>query len=161
MGVGVGVGVGVGASPTPNHASSNTATAPLEDPGWNINRNTADRAPSGARAGPTDSAVHDRFPDPSPVTVRSCRPLPSPDAYQAIRRNTSPRPVTTCPHADASYQAPPSTVTAWYSHFVDVVVDLRMAARSPVNGSATTPRPPPWPRHPTGLPSRRSSNPPL
>ena len=103
----------MGASPTPNHASSNATAAAPAEAGWNISRTTADRAPPGARSGPTVIAVHPVLLTASPVTVRICRPLPSLDAYHAIRRNASPVPATSRACAEASYHSPPSTVTAW------------------------------------------------
>ena len=155
------MGVGVGACATPNHASSNPTAALPPDPGWNIRRTTAERASSGARTGPTRIAIQSLPVTAAPLTVRSCRPLPSPDAYQAMRANAAPSPATTRACADASYHPPPSTVTAWYSHFVELDVETSSAPRSPLDAGPFVLRTPPCFSHPTNASPATASNPPF
>ena len=151
----------MGACATPNHASSNPTAAVPPDPGWNISRTTAERASPGARTGPTRIAVQALSVTATPLTVRSCRPLPSPDAYQAMRTNAAPSPATTRACTDASYHPPPSTVTAWYSHFVELDVETSSTPRSPLDAGPFVPRTPPCFSHATNASPLTASNPPF
>ena len=76
---------------------------------------------------PVPSEVHDEL----ELTLLSAwsiwLPEPSLLVYQLTRIETAPAPDTR-PVADAAYQAPGSTPTTWYNHFVEAVSDWRQAA---------------------------------
>ncbi len=106
-------------------ASSNM-TVVLPD-GRSMSRKRAERASDGARTGPTDNIVQPFelvFP---PSSVERARPEPSVDVYQEIRMNVSPDPAAKRAHTEPEYQPSPSILTAWYTHFVDDVVDSKSA----------------------------------
>ena len=123
-------------------------------------RNCALRASPGARIAPVVTEAKESLTLGSSLesAVESCGPLASSEAYQATRMRARATSETGRSRPAASYQRPPSTVTAWCSQAVAAPREVREADREPP--SEATRASPACARQPYGV-SPGSSKPPL
>ena len=143
---------------SPKKASSKQA---VELPaGQSMSRMRADPAPSGAWTGPVASAVQVAEVVSAAACCAMAEPPPSSDEYQLTRIDATAGPATRAATV-AVYQAPPSTGTTWWSHFVESVLDSRQAAKLPRAALTFEATSPPNFAQPTGFPPETCSKSPL
>ena len=124
-------GAGAGGAVRPNDTSSASRTAGLSPAGRSMIRNCALRASPGARIAPVVTGAKESLTPGSSLesAVESCAPLASSEAYQATRMRARATSETGRSRPAASYQRPPSTVTAWCSQAVAAPREVREADR--------------------------------